>query len=125
MMDAQIPSMHASMPSFMSSSQNSYQQSVSTLMPPSQASFTQVTQVPQVPQVPQVTQVTQVTQVPHVAQGVQGMQVPQGTNSYVYMDSMQQMQPSVVQGGNVMGQSMVNMVGIGGGSDEKYNFPEN
>ena len=60
-----------------------------------------------------------------VAQGVQGMQVPQGTNSYVYMDSMQQMQPSVVQGGNVMGQSMVNMVGIGRGSDEKYNFPEN
>lgn len=119
MMDAQIPSMHASMPSFMSSSQNSYQQSVSTLMPPSQASF------PQVPQVPQVTQVPQVPQVPHVAQGVQGMQVPQGTNSYVYMDSMQQMQPSVVQGGNVMGQSMVNMVGIGGGSDEKYNFPEN
>ena len=90
MMDAQIPSMHASMPSFMSSSQNSYQQSVSTLMPPSQASF------PQVPQVP-----------------------------HVYMDSMQQMQPSVVQGGNVMGQSMVNMVGIGRGSDEKYNFPEN
>lgn len=102
MMDAQIPSMHAPMPGFMSSNQNSYQQGVSTLMPPSQASF---------PQVPQVAQ--SVPQVPQVPQNVQGMQVPQSTNSYMYMDSMQQMQPSVVQGGNVMGQSMVNMVGMG------------
>ena len=38
--------------------------------------------------------------------------VPQGTNSFVYMDGMQQMQPGVVQGGSVMGQNMVNMVTV-------------